>query len=123
MSHFTTIKTKLRDMEALSFALEACGYQTEKSALAKGWYGHTVKADLKASHERLKGYDLAFNRIGEELEVTADWSMIQNSSKIMSEIQQQYARCVAIGQLEAAGFSLIEEKQGDQILLTATRYR
>jgi hypothetical protein len=60
MSHFTTIKTQIKDTEALRSACTELGLALEENTQARGYAGNQLKGDHVI---RLKGpYDIALNR-------------------------------------------------------------
>ncbi len=60
MSHFTTIKTQIKDIEALRQACAELGLTLEQNAQARGYASNQIKGDYVI---RLKGpYDIALNR-------------------------------------------------------------
>ncbi len=60
MSHFTTIKTQIKDIEALRQACAELGLALEQNAQARGYASNQIKGDYVI---RLKGpYDIALNR-------------------------------------------------------------
>ncbi len=60
MSHFTTIKTQIKDIEALRLACRELGLTLLQNAEARGYYENKTKGDYVI---RLKGpYDIALNR-------------------------------------------------------------
>ncbi len=60
MSHFTTIKTQIKDIEALRAACQELGLTLLQSAEARGYYENKTKGDYVV---RLKGpYDIALNQ-------------------------------------------------------------
>ena len=60
MSHFTTIKTEIKDIDALRSAVEELGLTLQSNIQARGYAGNTLKGDHVI---RLKGpYDVAVNR-------------------------------------------------------------
>ncbi len=72
MSHFTTIKTQIKDVEALRLALEEMGYTLTPQAQARGYYQNHIQGDYVI---RLKGpYDIAVNRQPDgSYGLTTDW--------------------------------------------------
>jgi hypothetical protein len=72
VSHFTTIKTEIRDMEALRCAVTELGLSLETNADARGYANQSIKADYVV---RLKGpYDVAVQRQPNgSHELTCDW--------------------------------------------------
>lgn len=60
MSHFTTIKTQIKDIDALRSACREMGLDLLANAQARGYYENKIQADYVI---RLKGpYDVAVNR-------------------------------------------------------------
>ena len=60
MSHFTTIKTEIKDIDALRSAVGELGLALESRGEARGYAGNQLKGDHVI---RLKGpYDVAVNR-------------------------------------------------------------
>ena len=60
MSHFTTIKTEIKDIDALRSAVQEMGLVLESNTEARGYAGNKLPGDHVI---RLKGpYDVAVNR-------------------------------------------------------------
>jgi Protein of unknown function (DUF1257) len=60
MSHFTEIKTQIKDIEALRSACQEMGLTLLQNAEARGYYENKTKGDYVI---RLKGpYDIALNK-------------------------------------------------------------
>jgi hypothetical protein len=60
MSHFTEIKTQIKDIEALGLAVQEMGLTLLQNAEARGYYENKTKGDYVS---RLKGpYDIALNQ-------------------------------------------------------------
>jgi hypothetical protein len=72
MSHFTTIQTKVRDLNALRHALGELGVTLHEKTNARGYAGNTLKGDYVI---RLKGpYDIAVNKTPDgSYGLTTDW--------------------------------------------------
>ena len=72
MSHFTTIKTEIKDLDALRVAAEELGLALEANATARGYAGNQLPGDFVL---RLKGpYDVAIHRQPTgTYELTCDW--------------------------------------------------
>lgn len=119
MSHFTTIKTEIRDIEAMRAAVARMGFELKKDAECRYFYG-TEKKDYVLV---LPGkYDAALEKQdnGSYL-LTADFfkgyvlnCIGENGNKLL----QAYA--VEKAKLEARkrGFSVTERKEGESLLLT-----
>ena len=60
MSHFTTIKTQVKDIEALRAACKEIGLTVIQNAEARGYYENKIKGDFVI---KLNGpYDIALNK-------------------------------------------------------------
>lgn len=60
MSHFTTIQTQIKDINALRSACEEMGFTLLQNTEARGYYENKTKGDYVI---RLKGpYDIALNK-------------------------------------------------------------
>lgn len=72
MSHFTTIKTQIKDVAALRSAITELGLELLQSTTARGYVSQTTKGDYVI---RLKGpYDIAVNRQPDgTFGLTTDW--------------------------------------------------
>ena len=73
MSHFTTIQTQIRDVEALEAACTELGVELLRNTEARGFANSTRHGELVV---RLKGpYDIAANRAEESdsYELATDW--------------------------------------------------
>ncbi len=72
MSHFTTIKTQIRDIAALEKAVQELGLQLLENSTARGYSTNETKGDYVI---RLKGpYDVALNKNQDgTYGLTTDW--------------------------------------------------
>lgn len=70
MSHFTTIKTQIKDLQALKMACDELGLKLVPNAKARGYVGNTHKGEYVI---KLKGpYDIALNQQDGAYGLTAD---------------------------------------------------
>ncbi|MGZ4961688.1 MAG: DUF1257 domain-containing protein [Limisphaerales bacterium] len=91
MSHFTTIKTQIRDIEALRPACAELGLSLEANAEARGYAGSVHKGQYVI---RLKGpYDVALNKQPDSsFGLTADfWA-----GHVEQEVGQNYSRLMQL---------------------------
>ncbi len=59
MSHFTTVKTQIKDIDALRLACAELGLTVKQNAQARGYYENKTRGDCVI---KLKGpYDIALN--------------------------------------------------------------
>ena len=127
MSHFSTIRTKLRNKPQLQEALEILQYDVKQDQELKvsGSHGighETVEAELAI------GTDIGFrmNPMTGEYELVADletWNQPIPVERFMDKVNQQYARMTVHNQVKKMGFQVEEEWEMDDnsIELTVTR--
>ena len=128
MSHFSTIKTKLRNKSQLLEALEILQYDVKEDQELKvsGAHGighETVEAELAI------GTDVGFrmNPMTGEYELVADletWNQPIPVERFLDKVNQQYARMTIHNQVKKMGFQVEEEWEMDDnsIELTVTRW-
>ena len=91
MSHFTEIKTQIKDIEALRSACQEMGLTLLQNAEARGYYQNTTKGDFVI---QLKGpYDLALNKQPDgSFGITADlWA-----GHVEKEVGQGYGKLLQL---------------------------
>ena len=128
MSHFSTIKTKLRNKPQLQEALEILQYDVKEDQELKVTGSHginheTVEAELAI------GSDVGFrmNPMTGEYELVADletWNQPIPVERFLDKVNQQYARMTIHDQVKKMGFQVEEEWEMDDnsIELTVTRW-
>ena len=128
MSHFSTIRTKLKNKEQLQEALEILQYDVKEDQELKvsGSHGkghETVKAQLAI------GTDVGFrlNEITGVYELVADletWNQPVPVERLLDKVNQQYARMTVHNTVKEMGFKVEEEWEMDDnsIELTVTRW-
>lgn len=91
MSHFTTIQTQIKDIEALRRAAQEMGLSILQNAQARGYDGNQIKGDYVVV---LKGpYDIALNKQpGGSFGLTADlWQ-----GHVEAEVGPKYGRLLQL---------------------------
>ena len=128
MSHFSTIKTKLRNKPQLQEALEILQYDVKQDqelrVTGNHGIGHeTVEAELAI------GTDIGFrmNPMTGNYELVADletWNQPVPVERLMDKVNQQYARMTLHNTVKELGFKVDEEWEMDDnsIELTVTRW-
>ena len=128
MSHFSTIKTKLKDKSQLQEALEILQYDVKQDqelrVTGNHGIGHeTVEAELAI------GTDIGFrmNPMTGNYELVADletWNQPVPVERLMDKVNQQYARMTLHNTVKELGFQVDEEWEMDDnsIELTVTRW-
>ena len=125
MSHFSTIKTKLKNKPELIEALQLLQYDVQEDQELINPTNH--------QHEKVKvdvsiGNDIGFrlNNNG-EYELVADiqtWKDPVPPKRFVEKVTQQYARMIVHNQVKELGFQVEEEWEMDDnsIELTVTRW-
>ncbi|NUP99956.1 MAG: DUF1257 domain-containing protein [Armatimonadetes bacterium] len=124
MSHFTRIKTQLRNLTLLERALRDLGYvPTLGQVRVRGWSGETRPADLVV--QMPNRYDFGFKQVGDELVmVVDDWGFRERIPELLQQITQRYAYHVCVEQAQAQGFQVIgtEAQPDGSIKLVVQRF-
>ena len=128
MSHFSAIKTKIRNKPELQEALELLQYtvvedQELRVTGAHGIKHETVVADLAIA----KDIGFRLNPMTNEYELVADletWNQPIPVERFIDKVNQQYARMTIHNQVKDMGFQIEEEweMEGNSIELVVTRW-
>lgn|SRR5574341_225292 len=113
MSHFTRVRTQLRNMDTLKKALTDLGYEIRADGMARGYGGQQAQADLVA---RVSGsYDVGFRREGDHIVLVADfWGLRVDRKQFLDQISQRYAYHTVMEQAELQGWQAVaQETQPD----------
>jgi hypothetical protein len=114
MSHFTRIRTKLKDVEVVKKVLRDMGYEPVEDpeggqVIVRGWAGDTRKADMKVARGE---FDIGFVCSADGFELIGDFTGMQLSEKrFADDLGRRYAREVVRAGAEAQGFAVVEEVQ------------
>ena len=125
MSHFSTIKTKIKNKPELIEALQLLQYDVQED--------QELVNPINHQHEKVKvdisiGNDIGFrlNNNG-EYELVADiqtWKDPVPPKRFVEKVTQQYARMTVHNQVKEMGFKVEEEREMDDnsIELVVTRW-
>jgi len=114
MSHFSTIKTQLRDADPLINALNSLGYtinQDEK--FVKGYRGKFTSVDISMNlpGETKVGFKWDNNSNAYELVTDLDlWKFDLPVERFISKVTQMYAYQTIISKTKEDGYQVVEEK-------------
>jgi len=122
MSHFSTIKTKIKNKEYLIAALKNANYQFQVGSFqCIGYNNQKTDVEILITLQNTN-YNLGFIKSNGYFELVADWYGIKNinSNNLLEElkdeieiienkIKQEYAYDTTIKQLEEQGFDIDEE--------------
>jgi hypothetical protein len=128
MSHFSTVKTELRDREALLAALRDLGHDPRQGELpVRGYRGQTELAQLAIAQPN--GSDIGFrlNPATGTYELVTDldlWSQQVPIERFLAQLTQRYALRSILAATEDEGFQVSEQtSQADgTIELVVTRW-
>ena len=128
MSHFSTVKTELRQLEPLVQALEDLGYTPEQGERpVRGYRGQTVTADLAVTMQ--EGGDLGFrwNAQSGAYELVTDldlWKQTIPIERFLAKLTQRYALNTVLTATIHEGFQVSEQHvaQDGSIELVVTRW-
>ncbi len=128
MSHFSTIKTELRDRDSLVSALVAMGHAPVAGPVpVRGYRGQQEQADLVVHPEQ--GGDLGFRlnveRGAYELVTDLDlWKLPVPPERFLSQLQQRYALEAILAATRDEGFEVAEQTNAEDgsVELVVTRW-
>lgn len=112
MSHFSQIKTQIRNLETLKAALLDSGIDWQGGPVdIRGYQGQTQAADIAIAQEN--GYDIGFCWNGQEYELVADlqyWQQPLSVQGFLNRVTQRYAYRTVVAESAQKGFQVTEEK-------------
>ena len=129
MSHFTCIKTKIKERPYLIEALEGMGHEVEENkVLVVNNVSHAEEHPEFHAEVAIKN-DVGFrwNKNTETYELVAEldtWDLDVPVSRFIDKVTQQYARMTLYGTVKEEGFDVAEEWEMDDnsIEMTVTRW-
>ena len=131
MSHFSTVKTELRDRTALIDALRDLGHSpSEGERPVRGYRGQTVVADLTiAAADDASASDVGFrwNSATGSYELVTDldlWRRPVPVERFLAQLTQRYALRSILAASAEEGFQVSEQRQAadGSIELVVTRW-
>tara|TARA_Y100001968_G_scaffold202484_1_gene185940 strand:+ start:138 stop:530 length:393 start_codon:yes stop_codon:yes gene_type:complete len=128
MSHFSTVKTELRQREPLFQALLDLGYEPQIGEnVVRGYRGQIVKAELAVKMSQ--GGDIGFrwNQSTNSYELVTDLDLWKQSipvERFLSKLTQRYAFNAVVAASLEEGFEVAEQKNNldGSIELVVTRW-
>ena len=114
MSHFSTIKTHLKESEPLIKALNNLGYTiNQEEKFIKGYKGRFTEVDISMNlpNETKAGFKWDSNTNAYELVTDLDlWKFDIPVERIISKITQMYAYQTIISKTKEDGYQIVEQK-------------
>lgn len=115
MSHFSNIKTQIRNLTSLKAALSDMGIDWKEGPRpVRGYRGQTRNAEVVV--EQSNNYDIGFSWNGQEYELVADLQYWQQSLSVegfISRVTQQYAYNTVIKETVQQGFQVAEKQKNE----------
>ncbi len=113
MSHFSQIKTQIRNIDSLKDALDELGVDWKQGPReVRGYRGQTHAAEITIEQEN--GYDIGFRWNGKEYELVADlqyWQQNKSVEGFLRQVTQRYAYQTVLKETTRVGFQVAEQKQ------------
>ncbi len=131
MSHFTEVKTEIKDKESLKKALTKLGIEfqhSDQGLAVRGFYGDSIKAEFCLTAKGNYDIGLKLNEDG-CYELIADWSSLAHlgidQETYVNQLKQKYAHVQLIDKLNDQGFQVEEEtlSEDGSIQLTVSQWR
>ena len=114
MSHFSTIKTQLKEADPLIKALNNLGYSINKEEkFVKGYRGISTEVDISINlHSDTKvGFKWDNNSNSYELVTDLDlWKFELPVERFISKVTQMYAYQTIITKTKEEGYQIVEQK-------------
>lgn len=127
MSHFSQIKTQIRNLTSLQAALTDLGIDWKAGPeQVRGYQGQTRNAEVAIEQEN--GYDIGFSWNGSEYELVADlqfWQQAWSVDRFLQKVTQRYAFNTVMSETAKQGFHVTEQQQNQDgsIRLVVQRWR
>jgi len=128
MSHFSTIKTKLKNKPQLVEALEILQYEVKEDQELRVTGAHGIGHETVEAEVAI-GTDIGFrmHQVTGEYELVADletWNQPIPVERFIDKVNQQYARMTVHNTVKEMGFQVEEEweMEDNTIELTVTRW-
>lgn len=113
MSHFSQIKTQIRNLTSLQAALTDLGIEWKaEPETVRGYRGQSRKAAIAIEQEN--GYDVGFSWNGKEYELVADlqyWQQPLSVEGFLRQVTQRYAYHTVVNETAKQGFQISEQQQ------------
>jgi len=118
VSHFTTVKTKIKCLVTLQKVIEEMGYSFKEGAThVRGYQGDLTEAiaviDTKSS------YDIGVVQEGDGYALVGDWEMLQvragiEQDEFFKTLNKRYAYFKVLEEINKQGYSVVEETEDDK---------
>jgi len=136
MSHFSKLRTRIKDQTLLEKCLKAMGFKVTKDADIRG---HSGKQRVDLAITTGEGYSIGFRRdLDDVFQIVADWYEVKGTGKhafaaklkmrfeeMENQIRREYALSTVLEKAKENGFTVVEktENADGTIRLIARRWR
>ena len=114
MSHFSTIKTQLRETEPLIKALNQLGFDIDhEKKFVKGYKGRNTSVDLSIDLAGDTKVGFKWNNNSDTYELVTDldlWRFDLPVERFISKVTQMYAYQTIISKTAEDGYQIVEQK-------------
>lgn len=115
MSHFSNIKTQIRNLTSLKSALSDLGIDWKTGPTSvRGYQGQTRTAEVVI--EQNNDYDIGFSWNGTEYELVADlqyWQQPLTVDGFLRQVTQKYAYHTVVSETSKQGFQVAEQQNNE----------
>ncbi len=115
MSHFSSIKTQIRNLDSLTASLNNLGVDWKNGpSSVRGYQGQTTQAQIVIEQEN--NYDIGFSWNGAEYELVADlqyWQQPWTVDSFLQRVTQGYALHTVLTQSSQQGFAVTEQEKNE----------
>jgi hypothetical protein len=115
MSHFSQIKTQIRNLASLQTALTDLGIDWKPGpSMVRGYRGQTRNAEITIEQDN--GYDIGFSWNGNEYELIADlqyWKQNLSVDGFLRKVTQRYAYHTVVKETAQQGFQIAQQQQNE----------
>jgi hypothetical protein len=115
MSHFSNIKTQIRNLSCLEAALTDLDIDWKSGpAPVRGYRGQTRNAEVAIEQDN--GYDIGFTWNGQEYELVADlqyWQQNGSVERFLNKVTQRYAYHTVVQETAKQGFQVAEQQKNE----------
>ncbi len=115
MSHFSSIKTQIRNLDSLKVSLNNLGVDWKQGpSTVRGYQGKTAQAEVVIEQEN--NYDIGFSWNGTEYELVADleyWQQPWTVDGFLKRVTQGYALDTVLSESSKQGFAVTEQQKNE----------
>ena len=117
MSHFSTIKTQLKEAEPLIKALNNLGYQIhQEEKFVKGYQGKFTAVDISMHLPGDTKVGFKYDKNSKSYELVTDldlWKFEIPVERFISKVTQMYAYQTIISKTKEDGYQIVEQKNNN----------